>query len=116
VLRVLLVRYDEDDLFAGDADIEMAALVAAGNAAARGQRIMRARLAAGDKAGAALACKHGWGYDTTGSAATDAGDPRAGTAGFRCLYCGSWFKGKDASNGRLNGRAADAPCELEPRR
>jgi len=97
-----------------DADIEMAQLTAAGNAAARGSRRMRRLRADGRLAEAAAACHHGAGYGTDGSAAVDIKDPRAGQRGHRCSECGSWWRGS-VNFWELRETAPDVPCELEPR-
>jgi hypothetical protein len=109
VLRVLLMRYFNPE---NDADWDMQALINAGNAAARGRRIMRERRAKGDLAGAAQACPHGSGYPTNSPAATNASDPRAGQRGYRCTDCGSHFA-TITNYFDLRGATATTPCELE---
>lgn len=102
-----------DGCFDGDADLEMAALEAAGRAARRGTRLMQQHRAAGRLPEAAAACPHGSGYSTHGEAAIHAKDPRAGLRGMRCTGCGSWWR--DARNlHELRDRPADFPCELAP--
>lgn len=102
-----------DEYGPNDADIEQAALEAAGRAASRGARRMRTALAAGDPAEAARHCHHGAGYPTNSPAAHNSRDPRAGQPGMRCTNCGShWQHGCDLYD--LRGTPPTAPCELPP--
>jgi len=71
------------------ADMEQAALEAAGREHGRRLRTMETRRAAGDGSAAARACPHSWGYPLASLAAKHQGDPRVGEAGHRCLHCGS---------------------------
>jgi len=64
-------------------------LYAMGKKAEAGFKIMAARYLAGDVAGAAAACFHGWGYPLNSLAATNVRDPLAGGDGYRCIDCGS---------------------------
>ncbi len=83
------------------ADYDQAALEEAGNRHARVVRKVKALLevakgltadplaASNIRQQAATLCLHGGGYGLKGSAAVDAGDPRAGEEGYRCHDCGS---------------------------
>lgn len=73
-----------------DADMEMAALEAAGRRASRVRKAAKALFIAGDLDGAAKACAHrGGGYPLNSIAASNDGDPRSGQGGVRCHDCGS---------------------------
>lgn len=103
--------FDDYDLPSGyrDADLEMRELEAAGDAAYRGGRRMLELYRAGELARAARACKHGYRYGLRGTAAKDAGDPRYGQGGDRCIDCGSWVEDAGGIDRVFE------PCELEPR-
>lgn len=91
-----------------DADLEMAELVERGRAAARGRSRMVRLYLEGELARAAAQCSHGWRYGLGGTAARDAGDPRYGSSGDRCIDCGSWVADF------REGSTVLAPCELTP--
>ena len=89
------------DMEREQADYDQAALEEAGNRHARTVRKVKAMLATAEgltadplaasniRWQAANLCPHGGGYGLNGSAAVDAGDPRAGEMGYRCHDCGS---------------------------
>lgn len=94
-----------------DADMEQAALVAAGARYARRQRQSVRLRAAGDLAGAARACPHGGGYPLRSLAAQRSNDPAAGQEGVRCDGCGSRL-----SDFPFNGECTVlVPCEIHVR-
>ncbi len=84
------MTYDDEAIYQ-DADIEAAELEAAGNEhwakIGRGD-MLRAKGHPGD---AAKCCPHSAGYGLSGTHATTANDPDAGsdTVLFRCSYCGA---------------------------
>src|SRR5688500_1602489 len=74
-----------------EGDMELARLEAKGGENSRAERRMRQLRAAGKLAEASAACMHGGGYPTDSPRAEHVNDPRAGTKGFRCDDCGSWW-------------------------
>lgn len=106
-----------DSIFDHDADLVQADLEAAGRAYGRAEKRMRVLRANGQLAEAAAACYHGSGYPTSSPAARNNKDPRAGTAGFRCTDCGSFFAvdGQRLHLSSLRGLTATVPCEIPTR-
>lgn len=103
--------YDDDPPLIRDADIEAAELAEAGRDFDRSLRRAKKLFLAGDLAGAAKACPHGWGYPTDALAATHSKDPRAGEPGFRCIHCGSWFADDPFA---VRSPRVKAACEFKP--
>jgi len=100
------MRYDPDDIFYGDVDMEQAVLDAAGQEAARGYQRMRNLRAVGKLAAAARACPHGGGYPLASMAAVNVADPNSSEEGWRCSVCGSRL-----DKHPWDGGAVIVPCE-----
>lgn len=99
-----------------DADFEQAELERAGNESARALRLARKLYEKGHTIPAADTCPHGWGYDTNGTAAEKEHDPHAGTPGFRCYHCGSYWAPRllEPAEEDHRDRSPDEPCSYRP--